>query len=252
MKANIAAIMIGACLLPGCRRQAEKPAEPGITDDTLVGSYVSIGLKRSALGLSREDPVSRGVDSLDGVALSVSGYVHARTDRFLVIGKYKEREQNEGLQWIPYDSILTLGRPRDQDRNWNEVPEGGAESVPWRLAAVEGLMGMIGYDLTRLPEGKLELWIVREGEKEYLESVNTMPGRDQWLYIGKYTGLDDQIFLTVVRKETAGGGIRYFSAEGLNLFRKQLGPDHDWTKAAPIAVEVTGQGMIYAKLSPAE
>ena len=251
MNLNFSPILACCIALCGCSKQ-ETPktaVAPAATSAGLEGMYVVVTFHRGALGMSRENSVPLGVDTLDGNSLTIGGFVHQQTDQFLVLGRFKERDKNEGLDWIPLTSVLKIGQPTNQDRNWKE-PEDAPPG--WRLERLQDLMSMVAFDLSELQEGRLEVWIARNGEKELMDSADTMPGREQWMYFGMAPASDGTLFMSVIGKEGNGGNLFFYHGENLKPFRKTIEPGHDWTKASVIAIEATGKGKIYAQLKPAK
>ena len=117
---SIAAIALLTIASVACEKSAPPSVEkPAAQQPRLTGKYVSIQLSRAVLGLAGEKPISRDVDTSDGIRLTVSGYVLEEPGDFLVIGRNKERGKNEGVQWIPFTSILAINEPTNQNRNWN-------------------------------------------------------------------------------------------------------------------------------------
>ncbi len=256
MKTSSAILLICSLTLAACRDN--KPVPVAIQEKpapSLVGTHVSISLNRAAMGLSLEKPISREAGTINGVETSITGYVQKETEHFLVLSRHpvqgQEKEHDESLLWIPYSSILTI---RQQHPNSRGPVESADQPDAWRLDAVQGLMNLIGFDLTQVPEGTLEIWVERNGKKDFMDDVDTHPGHEQWLYFGIDPYKTEALMMSVVSEEDRGSGIVFLPLDDPKPFQKMIGPDHDWKKSAVIAAENSGAGAgkIYARLTPAK
>ncbi|GAA5127748.1 hypothetical protein JIN84_08270 [Luteolibacter yonseiensis] len=248
-------IATACCLVfTGCRQ--DKPATVAVPEKAaggLLGTRVSISLNRSVLGLSLEKPISREAGTINGVETSITGYVQKETEHFLVLSRRpardQEKEHDESLLWIPYSSILTIRQQYPNSKGEREpIDQPGA----WRLEAVQNFMELAGVDLTRIPEGYLDIWLERNGKKSLLDGVDTHPGHEQWLYIGIAPYKRDALMISVVSDESPGTSMTFIPLDEPKAFQNMIKGTPDWTKPVLIAAENHGAspGKIYAQLTP--
>jgi hypothetical protein len=250
MKIFIASIALLVIASTACEKKSNSPPSVPASRSTLTGKYVIIQLSRAALGLASGKPISRDVDTSDGIRLTVSGHVIDQTDTFVVIGRYPERERNEGVQWIPLTSILAINEPTNQNRNWESDPLATVVTPQsWQFEAIKNLTSTIGIKIPRSPAGRLTLWVERDGERELLDDT-TVQDIEQWLYIGIDPVHSNALFASFVTKENPRGGIAFFHGDDLNPFRSQVTDTTNWTQPVLVALESNGKGKIYAQIIP--
>ena len=251
--------LFGCCLLiPACKREAGSssnaalPVPPKDSAVDLVDTHVSVALNRSVLGLSLEKPISREAGTINGVETSITGYVRQVTEQYLVLSRHPRPDDHDkegSLLWIPHSSILTVRQSYPGAKA--ERGEHGQPSS-WRLEALEGLMNLIGFDLRELPQGELQVWVERGGRKEFMDSFDTYPGHEQWLYLGIEPFKREAFMMTVLSDEDRGASQVFLPVDQpKNLFKEKIGPKHDWTKPTLLATESPGAGnaRIYAQLT---
>lgn len=192
---------------------------------------------------------------IDGVETSITGYVRQVTDQFLVLSSHPRpgapHEKDGSLLWIPHSSILTIRQQYPGNRRTTE--EVGQQLSTWRLEAVEGLMNLIGFNLKELPQGELQVWLERGGKKDFLDSFETHPGQEQWLYFGIDPYKREALMLTVMSEENPGISHVFLPVSGpKNFTRAKIEPKHDWTQSTLLATESpgSGNGKLYAQLTP--
>ncbi|RYD37764.1 MAG: hypothetical protein EOP86_02675 [Verrucomicrobiaceae bacterium] len=248
MQRLISALSAACILTTGCSRE-KAPALPAKSPPSLEGTFVTVALSRSALGVSSLKPISRQTGTYDGVEVSVSGYVVAETGRFLVLSGVPGagHEPHLGLHWFPLTSILSI---RQSGKAKPAGPQAEAPPEPWRLEALQNLMGMVAFPLRDLPQGELELWFVKDGKKDYLDNVDTTPGFDQWLQIGIDPVSHTSVIVSVVSEEEKGFSQVSLPTGPLTPLRKTIKPGHDWLESAVIAAEGSGEGKVYARVKP--
>lgn len=216
---------------------------------SLEGSHVSIALNRSALGVANHEPLSRQTSTYDGVEVSVSGYVVAEMEQFIVLSDVpvKGHELDRDFHWFPLTSILSI---RQSGKAESTEPQAGDPLVTWRLESLQNLLGMVAFPLKELPQGELELWFVKDGKKDFLDGVNTTPGFDQWLQIGIDPVNHTSVIVSVVSEEDKGFSQISLPTGTLTPLHKTIKPGHNWRESAVIATEGSGDGKVYARLKP--
>ena len=114
-------------------------------------------------------------------------------------------------------------------------------------------MNLIGFNLKDVPQGELQVWIERSGKKDFLDSFDTHPGHEQWLYFGIDPHKREALMMTVVSEENRGSSMVFLPLNEPKLFSKaKIEANHDWTKSTLLATESPGSGggKIYAQLTP--
>jgi hypothetical protein len=247
MQRAFANLLIACLITTSCSK--EEAALPAKTRPSLEGTHVTVALNRSALGVATSKPLSRQTGTYNGVEVSVSGYVVAETERFLVLSEtpVAGHDVDRDLHWLPLTSILSIRQSKDGGA---EETETGEAAQPWRLEALQNLLGMVAFPLKDLPQGELELWFVKDGKKEYLDGVDTMPGFDQWLQIGVEPVNGTSLILSVVSEENRGFHLTSLPTGSLTPLHKTIKPDHNWRESAVIAAEGSGDGKVYARVKP--
>lgn len=237
------------CVLAiSCRRE-QAPALEGKSPPSLEGTHVTVALNRSALGVSTSSPLSRQTGTYNGVEVSVSGYVAAETERFLVLSDtpVAGHDVDHDLHWFPLTSILSIRQSKHRGTSQTDV---GEDAPPWRLEAVQNLLGMVAFPLKDLPQGELELWFEQDGKKEYLDGVDTTPGFDRWLQIGVDPVNSSSLIVSFVSEEDRGFGLTTLPTKRLTPLHKTIKPGHNWRVSAVIAAEGSGDGKIHARVKP--
>jgi hypothetical protein len=248
MQQSLATLLVACLLMTSCREE-EAPVSPAKFPPSLEGTRVTIALSRSALGLSTTKPLSRQAGTYDGVEVSITGYVVGETDRFLVLSKVPVagHDVDRDLHWLPLTSILSIRQSKPGGAGETET---GEAAHPWRLEALQNLLGMVAFPLKDLPQGELELWFEKNGKKEYLDGVDTTPGFDQWLQIGVEPVDGTSLILSVVSEENRGFNLISLPTGRLTPLRKTIKPGHNWRESAVIAAEGSGDGKVYARVKP--
>lgn len=239
--------LLVVCLLAtGCRKD-ETPWLSAESRPSLEGTHVTVALNRAALGVATSKPLSRQTGTYDGVEVSVSGYVVAETERFLVLSDWPAsgHDVDRNLHWFPLTSILSIRQSKGGGTHGSDT---GETAQPWRLEALQNLLGMVAFPLKDLPQGELELWFVKDGKKEYLSCVDTMPGFDQWLQIGVEPVTSSSLILSVVSEENKGFCLTSLPTGKLTPLHKTIKPGHNWREPAVIAAEGSGNGKLYARV----
>lgn len=247
-------ILVCTLAAPACRD--EKHSTQSTLEQprfSLLGTRVSVSLNRSVLGLSLDKPIAREAGTIDGVETSIVGYVQKETEHFLVLSRHlttgQPKEHDESLHWIPYSSILAIRQSHPNSKGGDDTSD---PPEPWRFEAVKGMMNLIGIDLCEVPQGNLEIWVERNGKKDFLDDVDTHPGHEQWIYFGIDPYKREALIMSVVSEENQGSSMRFLPLEDPKPFQKMIGSNPDWTKSILIAAENSGAGAgkIYAQLKP--
>lgn len=248
MQRTLSSLLVICVFATGCRKEVPT-AVAAESPPSLEGSHVTVALNRSALGVSTSRPLSRQAGTYDGVEVSVSGYVVAETERFLVLSDVlaSGHDVDRDLHWFPLTSILSIRQSKD---GRGGKTESGEAAQPWRLEALQNLMGMVAFPLKDLPQGELELWFEKDGKKEYLDGVDTTPGFDQWLQIGVEPVNSSSVIVSVVSEEDKGFSLIALPTGRLTPLYKTTKPGHNWRESAVIAAEGSGDGKVHARVKP--
>jgi hypothetical protein len=235
-------------LSTSCRKD-ETSALSARSQRSLEGCYVRIALNRSALGVATHKPLSRQTSTYDGVEVSVSGYVVAEMEQFIVLSEVPVdgHELDRDFHWFPLTSILSI---RQLGKAESKEPQAVDPLVTWRFESLQNLLGMVAFPLKELPQGELELWFEKDGKKDYLDGVDTTPGFDRWLQIGIDPVNQTSVIVSVVSEEDRGSSRITLPTGPLTPLRKTIKPGHNWRESSIIAKEGSGDGKVYARLKP--
>lgn len=244
----LSVVLLTSILTTSCRKE-EASVLPAKFPPSLEGCHVSIALNRSALGVATDKPLSRQTSTYDGVEVSVSGYVVAETEQFIVLSDVPVdgHELDRDVHWFPLTSILSIRQLSKADSTESQAVD---RLVTWRLESLQNLLGMVAFPLKELPQGELELWFVKDGKKDFLDGIDTTPGFDQWLQIGIDPVNNTSLFLSVVSEEHRGFSQISLPTGRLTPLHKTIKPGHNWRESAVIAEEGSGDGKVYARLKP--